>query len=176
MIPTSLKRRILQAAAGGAIAIAAVLVGHFEPGKERGRPYLDPVGVLTVCDGHTGSDIDPNRIYSDAECDAWTREDLAEAEAIFNRWVPQQVREAMPQTAIGGFISFIYNVGPGKPGRKDGFVWLKNGRHSTMLLKLQAGDLAGACEQLNYWIKAGGRVLPGLVNRREAEEWVCSLS
>lgn len=175
MIPAGLKRKILTAAGAGALAVAGVLVTHFEPARVRGKPYLDPVGILTVCDGHTGGDIDPKRIYTDAECDAWRDADLAEAKAVFDRWVPAAVRDGMQATAVGGFISFIFNVGPGKPGVKDGFVWLKNGRHSTMLMRLQAGDIKGACAQLDAWIKAGGRVLPGLVTRREAEEWSCLL-
>ena len=32
-----------------------------------------------------------------------------------------------------------------------------------------AGDMAGAAGELRKWIRAGGRVLPGLVLRREAE-------
>lgn len=54
---------------------------HFEPGKVRGKPCIDPGGVLTVCDGQTGRGIDPKRIYTDAECDAWRESDLAEADA-----------------------------------------------------------------------------------------------
>lgn len=174
MIPDSLKRLLQAAAAGGcAVVVAGVLVSWFEPAKDRGKPYRDATGIWTVCDGHTGPDVDPSKQYSDAECDALRDADLAEANAIFERWVPQDVRRRMPAAAAGGFISFIFNVGPGKPGKKDGFVWLKNGRHSTMLLRLQAGDIAAACGQLDAWIQAGGKVLPGLVNRRNAEEWVC---
>jgi len=53
MIAEGLKRKLLAAAGAGSLVIAGVLVTHFEPGKVRGKPYIDPVGVLTVCDGHT---------------------------------------------------------------------------------------------------------------------------
>lgn len=160
MIPAGLKRKLRAAAAGGAIAIAAVLVGHFEPGKERGRPYLDPVGVLTVCDGHTGPDIDPSRVYSDAECDAWTREDLAEAEAAVQRLV----RVPLSKWQRAALIDFVYNVGAGNLAK------------STLLRRLNAGDYDGACAEYRRWVYAGGRKFQGLVNRREADEWVCRQS
>lgn len=70
MISESLKRKLMAAASAGSIASAGVLVSRFEPGKIRGEPYVDPVGVLAVCDGHTGPDINPNRVYTDAWRDA----------------------------------------------------------------------------------------------------------
>lgn len=41
---------------------------------------------------------------------------------------------------------------------------------STLVRKLNAGDYAGACEQIKRWTYAGGKNLQGLVNRR-AEEY-----
>ena len=38
--------------------------------------YRDVVGVLTVCDGHTGADIISSKRYSDAECNALLKADL----------------------------------------------------------------------------------------------------
>lgn len=40
---------------------------------------------------------------------------------------------------------------------------------STLVRKLVAGDRAGAAEQFLRWNKAGGRVMPGLTNRRQDE-------
>jgi len=44
-----------------------------------------------------------------------------------------------------------------------------NLRHSTLLRMVNAGDFLGAADQFLRWNKAGGKVLPGLVLRREAE-------
>jgi GH24 family phage-related lysozyme (muramidase) len=52
---------------------------------------------------------------------------------------------------------FIYNVGAG------------NFRASTLLKKLNARDYAGAAAELDKWDHAGGRVLAGLLKRRQAE-------
>jgi len=160
MIPKALKRKLLAAAGAGALAIAGVLVSHFEPAKERGRPYLDPVGVLTVCDGHTGPDIDPNRIYSDRECDAWRDQDLAKADAAVRRLV----HVPLNKWQRAALIDFTYNVGSGNLAK------------STLLRKLNAGDYDGACAEYRRWVYAKGRKFQGLVNRREADEWVCRQS
>ncbi|MEM8160415.1 lysozyme, partial [Morganella morganii] len=51
----NLSKKVIAAAAGGAISAALVLIPAYE-GVEY-RPYRDVAGVLTVCYGHTGSDI-----------------------------------------------------------------------------------------------------------------------
>ena len=61
------------------------------------------------------------------------------------------------QSQYDAMISFTFNLGPG------------NLRSSTLLKKLNAGDRAGAADEFLKWTKAGGKTLPGLVKRREAE-------
>ncbi|SIT00157.1 lysozyme [Achromobacter sp. MFA1 R4] len=127
----------------------------------RGKPCIDPVGVRTVCDGHTGPDIDPKRIYTDAECDAWRDADLAEADAAMRRLITEPLND-WQRAAL---IDFTYNLGAG------------NLAASTMRRKFNARDYVGGCAELNRWVK--GRqsgvlvTLPGLVTRREANAWVC---
>ncbi|MCY1197258.1 Phage lysozyme [compost metagenome] len=163
MIPQDLKRKILAASGAGAIVIAGILAALFEPGKERGKPYLDPVGVLTVCDGHTGSDIDRKRIYTDAECNAWRDADLATADRAVRRLITVPLND-WQRAAL---IDFTYNLGAG------------NLEQSTMRRKFNAGDYVGGCAELDRWVK--GRVggvlvtLPGLVTRRDVDKWVCLL-
>ena len=55
MISQSLKNKIIAAAAGGAIAIAAVMVKPLE-GVEY-DPYRDAIGVWAVCYGQNGKEI-----------------------------------------------------------------------------------------------------------------------
>ena len=74
MISKTLKRQILAAAAGGAIAIAAVIIKPLEGVKY--DPYYDVVGVLTICYGHTAKDIMLGKSYTPAEYEALLNKDL----------------------------------------------------------------------------------------------------
>ncbi|MGB3287966.1 MAG: glycoside hydrolase family protein [Burkholderiaceae bacterium] len=134
--------------------------------------YLDPIRIPTICEGWTRG-VKLGDVATDAECDELTLQGLREADAIFTRWVPEWVRASMSASSYAAFLSFLYNVGPGGKGVKDGFVWLKSGRHSTMLARLQVGDVAAACRQLPAWASAGGKRLRGLVIRRDAEMKLC---
>ncbi|EJF9757256.1 lysozyme [Salmonella enterica] len=143
----------------GAVAIAAAMLGGHD-GLEGRRyiPYRDVAGVLTVCDGHTGKDIIPGKRYTDAECDALLDKDLKRVKAQ----VDPLIKVSIPESERAAFYSFAYNVGTGAFAR------------STLLKKLNAGDHAGACNELKRWTYAGGRQWKGLVTRREIEREVCA--
>ncbi|EGL8528051.1 lysozyme [Salmonella enterica] len=143
----------------GAVAIAAAMLGGHD-GLEGRRyiPYRDVAGVLTVCDGHTGKDIIPGKRYTDAECDALLDKDLNRVKAQ----VDPLIKVSIPESERAAFYSFAYNVGTGAFAR------------STLLKKLNAGDHAGACNELKRWTYAGGRQWKGLVTRREIEREVCA--
>ncbi|WP_283439739.1 lysozyme [Serratia sp. CC22-02] len=151
-----MKKRLLGAVAGGAIAIAAVLIPSLE-GVEY-KPYRDVVGVLTVCYGHTGPDIIPDKTYTEAECKAMLDKDLVP----FARSVERSVKVPASEYQKAALISFSYNVG------------VKAFESSTLLKKLNAGDSRGACDEMRRWNKAGGKVWKGLINRREVEREICN--
>lgn len=105
---STLRNKIAASIGGGAIAIATVMLS----GKDglEGREYVayrDVVGVLTVCDGHTGSDIIPGKRYTDKECDALTRKDLTRIAAQVDPHIKVQTTE----TQRAAIYSFAYNVG-----------------------------------------------------------------
>jgi len=58
---------------------------------------------------------------------------------------------------LSAISDFSYNLGLGAL------------RGSTLRKRLLAGDMAGAAIELRRWVRGGGRVLPGLVIRRETE-------
>lgn len=156
MIPAKLKQGVALAAAGGAAAIAAVLIQWHE--GVRYVPYADPGnGTLTVCYGHTGPDIVPHKRYTPAECQALLRVDQAKAVAVVNRLV----RVPVSKYERAALIDFAYNKGAGALAS------------STLLRLVNAGQHAAACDQYQRWVHAGGRKLPGLVNRADADAWVC---
>jgi len=156
----SLRKKLLSVIAGGGSAIAIAIVMLSGSGGLEGRvyvPYLDVVGVLTVCDGHTGSDIIRDKRYSDAECDVLTRADLKRIAGQ----IDPHIKVSLPDTTHAALYSFAYNVGSGA------FI------SSTLLKLLNRGDIAGACSQLRRWIYAGGKPWRGLMTRRDVEREVC---
>lgn len=150
-----LKKRLVAGTAGGVLALAAVLVQWHE-GK-RYEPYRDGGGVLTVCHGHTGKDVTPGEIYSEEECTALMTQDLQVARSTVERYVTIQLTD-LQKAAL---TSFVYNIGSGA------FA------NSTLLKKLNAGDIQGACDQMRRWKYDEGKVSNGLINRREVERELC---
>lgn len=151
----NLIKKVMAAAGGGAIAAALVLIPAYE-GVEY-KPYPDVGGVLTVCYGHTGSDIQTGKIYTDAECKVLLHDDLSKV----RRAVDPMIKVPIDSNTRAAIYSFVYNVGPGAFSR------------STMLRKLNTGDIAGACDEMKRWTFAGGKKWQGLINRRETENAVC---
>ncbi len=149
--------KALIASGASALAIAAAMVMPFE-GVEY-KPYYDVVGVLTVCYGHTGDDIIPDKTYTKAECKQLLDNELklvkAQVDPLITVEIPEPTRAAL--------YSFTYNVGIG------------NFSSSTLLKLLNRSEFIPACEQLKRWVYAGGRKWKGLATRREIEEEVCKL-
>lgn len=138
----------------GVIAAAIGLVAAWE-----GRSlvaYVDPVGIPTICDGFTHG-VKMGDVATPERCDALTEQEVRKALAVVDRSVPQ----TLPDGVRVALASFVYNVGAGAYGS------------STLLRKLRAGDLAGACNQLPRWVYAGDKKLRGLELRREAERKIC---
>lgn len=158
---TSLRNKIAATLGGGAIAIATVMLSG-KNGLE-GReyvPYHDVVGVLTVCDGHTGSDIVQGKQYTDKECDELTRKDLT----LISSKIDPHIKVPTTETQRAAIYSFAYNVGT--PAAIN----------STLLRKLNDRDYDGACAELKRWVYAGGKKWKGLMNRRDVEYEVCTWS
>jgi len=137
-----------------AMTLALPLLQHWE-GK-RNEPYRDIVGVLTVCYGETQG---PMRHFTDAECTAKlkTRVEADYAKPIL-ACVPALGQRPYP---FGASISLSYNIGA------RAFCG------STVARRFRAGDWRGGCDAFRMWNKAGGKVVNGLVRRREAERAMC---
>ena len=71
------------------------------------------------------------------------------------------------------YVSLAFNIGLGKDGVADGFCHVKRGGNSTIVLRLKAGDYAGACEGILSWDKFQGKTLAGLSKRRQSEYRQC---
>ena len=140
----------------GATAVALVIpvVTYYE-GKVN-RTYVDPVGVLTSCYGHTGPELKPGQTFTDEQCLAQLEADLTKHAIALDC-----VRVPLTDGQKAAFLSFAFNVGNGA------FC------SSTLVRRANTGDMPGACAELSKWVYAGGKQLPGLVKRRAAERAMC---
>lgn len=150
----AIKTRLVQVGAAGVIAAAGALAYYFE--GEHHTPYLDPIGIPTVCVGETGQVVVLGKTYAPEECARLYVDSLNIAASHVQRCTP-----GVPEGMKPALISFTFNVGGGAYCR------------STLARKANAGDLVGACKELLRWTYAGGRQLPGLVARRKAEADQC---
>lgn len=131
------------------------------------KAYPDPGsgGVpFTIGWGHTKG-VKKGDTCTKEQAEQWLTDDMAEAYAV----VDKAVKVPLSEKQRDALCSFVFNVGPGRKGVKDGFVTLKSGKQSTMLTKLNAGDYTGAAAQFPLWTKASGKSMRGLVIRRGKE-------
>lgn len=131
------------------------LISGFE--DTRFKAYDDGVGVWTI---GTGTTVYPNgvKVKQGDTCTleqakTYFKHDLAK----FEKTVNESVTVPLTQNQFDALVSLTYNIGSGAFN------------NSTLLKKLNKGDYQGAADQFLAWKKAGGKVLPGLVRRREAE-------
>jgi lysozyme len=136
----------------------------------RYRPYRCPARLWTVGVGHV---IDPahigvkyeernnlpipdgwDRKFGEAEVDAILAKDLARFEAGVVRLCPA----GLTQSRFDALVSFAFNVGLG------------NLQRSSIRMRHNRGEYDSAAEAFMMWTKAAGRVLPGLVKRRQDEK------
>ena len=160
------KARWVVAAIATSVTVAAAFVKPHE--GTRYTAYRDPIGIWTICEGHTRG-VREGMTATSSQCDEWLRQDLLEANEIVDRCITSP----MTINQRAALISFAFNVGAGGKGIKDGLCWLKSGNQPQIRIRANASDWQGACNSLMSWNKAGGIVFPGLVKRREAERALC---
>ncbi|MBN3816266.1 lysozyme [Paraburkholderia sp. Se-20369] len=156
------KKTLAGVVGAAAAALLVSVVPKFEGVKLIG--YRDPIGIPTKCMGDTTNVVVGQR-YSDAECrESLERQLISHAEPVL-KCTPGLKGHTYQLAAA---VSFAYNVGPAAYCG------------STTAKRFNAGDWRGACRALNeadngrpQWVTAGGRVLPGLVQRRAEERALC---
>jgi len=143
----------------------------------KNRPYLCPAHIWTVGYGHVlyqdqirlpvvtdkpnivirkkySLKPEDNRVWSKEEIEKLFANDVASFERGVLRLVPGCVGR---QGSFDALVSFAFNAGLG------------NLQRSTIRMKANRGDWEGAAEAFMMWTKGGGRVLPGLLKRRQSE-------
>jgi len=143
------------------------MIKHHEGVKQ--KPYQCPALLWTVGVGHV---IDPNHIkvpIAERKAlpipDGWNRtlsmgevdEILAQDLQRFESGVRRLCPDGLTSGRFGALVSFAFNVGLG------------NLQRSTLRMKHNRGEYEDAAEAFLDWTKAGGKVLKGLVSRRNDE-------
>ena len=140
----------------GAVALAVVGLGPDE--GLRTTAYLDVVGIPTVCFGETRG-VSLGDTYTVAECEAML---MVRAQEFEDRIKPCIANyNKLPVEVRASLIRLSYNIGTGA------FCG------STIVKKLNRGDIRGACNGFPAWKYAGGKVIRGLQLRREREKKQC---
>lgn len=122
--------------------------------------YKCPAGVWTIGYGYTGPDV--------KEGCAWTQ---ARADDMLLKYASRVFKSALDTSPVlqyqtpekqAAIADFIYNCG------------LDAYKKSTLKKRVDATDWPGAIVELKKWNKGGGKVLKGLVRRRQREaELLC---
>jgi lysozyme len=138
--------------------LAAELCRRFEGFSS--KPYLCPAGIPTIGYGST--------YYADGRKVQLTDAPMSKEDAdallmveLKHTYAPGVLRLcpilANDSSKFNAIVDFVYNLGVGRL------------QTSTLRRKINAQDWDGAKEQLMLWTRGGGKVLPGLVKRRQAE-------
>lgn len=148
--------------AGGALVAGVYLIVPHE-GEVR-RTYLDPVGILTACFGHTGPELRPGQEFTEQQCLDMLAEDLSE----HNQQLMSVVEVPLQPHQHAAFLSLHYNIGHG------------NFRASTLLDRLNKGETTTACAEIMRWHYAGKKDCYdrdnncyGIIERRYKEHAMC---
>jgi lysozyme len=147
---------------------ALIMIRHHE--GTRMKPYQCPAALHTIGVGHVlypeqaklkmedrikyPLKPEDNRTFTMGEVDAILAKDLERFERGVRTYCPAAVNR---QGWLDALVSFSFNVGLGTLQR------------STLRAKFNRGDYEGAAEEFLKYTKAGGKVLKGLVNRRNDE-------
>jgi lysozyme len=143
------------------------LIKKFEGFRE--NAYLCPAGLPTVGYGSTyvnGVKVKIGDIITQEKAEIQLMSDCAKFEDIIKKHVKQPLTHGM----FDALVSIVYNVGPGVKDVKSGIIFLKDGSHSTLLNKVNLPDKVGAGLEFLKWTRSGGKILSGLVKRRQAEK------
>ena len=136
------------------------LAKHFEgfhrvarADPSRAQPYICPAGYWTIGYGHLCEPTHPP--ITEVEAENYLASDLQTALAATLRYCPVLATE--PEGRLAAIVDFTFNLGAGRL------------QTSTLRRRINQRDWGAAGQDLRRWVYGGGKVLPGLVSRREAE-------
>ncbi len=126
-------------------------VARADPG--RAQPYICPAGYWTIGYGHLCDPKHPP--ITEAEAEIYLARDLHLALAATLRYCPVLATES--EGRLAAIVDFTFNLGAGRL------------QSSTLRRRINQRDWSVAALELQRWVRGGGKILTGLVVRREAE-------
>tara|TARA_R100000995_G_scaffold38402_1_gene17753 strand:- start:301 stop:744 length:444 start_codon:yes stop_codon:yes gene_type:complete len=114
--------------------------------------YQCAAGVWTIGYGST-KNVKEGDTLTQKEADNLLLHEMQE----YEDYIKELVKVPLKQNQFDALVSWVFNLGPA------------NLKASTMLKFLNAGDYHLIPSQIKRWNKASGKVLEGLIRRREAE-------
>lgn len=140
-----------------AIALAKRFEGFHRIAKSdplrRAHPYICPAGYWTIGYGRLCKPDHPP--INEEEGEAYLRQDLRTALTATLRYCPVLATE--PEERLAAIVDFTFNLCAGRL------------QASTLRRRINQRDWIAASQELRRWIYGRGKVLPGLVARREVE-------
>lgn len=115
--------------------------------------YVCPAGFWTIGYGHLCKPDHPPITLEEAE--AYLEQDLIIALKATLRYCPVLATE--PKNRLAAIVDFTFNLGAGRL------------QTSTLRRRINQRDWTGAAQELRRWVYGGGKILPGLILRRDAE-------
>ena len=145
----------------------------------RNRPYLCPAHIWTIGYGHVlyQDQIRLPVVRVDGKDVPMIRKEMPLKPEDNRVWTKAEINELFAQD-VATFERGVLRLAPGLAGRQGGFdacvsfafnAGLGNFQRSTIRMKANRREWEAAADAFMMWTKGGGRVLPGLVRRREAE-------
>lgn len=131
------------------------LIGNVE--SCRRDSYICPAGVITDGIGNTRG-VKPGVRKTDEQIAQDWLANILDAEKCVNIYGNGK---QLSDNTFSAVTSITFNCG------------CATMRKSTLFKNLQQGNIKEACGQFPRWVYGGGKVLPGLVTRRDAEKQLC---
>jgi len=131
----------------------AELITSFE--GLRLHAYRDTGGVLTIGYGHTGPDVRPDTVWTKEQAIQTFKKDAEEREKQLTRMLNGY---PTTQNQFDALLSLGYNIGMYALEHK-----------STTFKEHKAGNYARAAAAFMNWVKDNGKIIGGLIRRRQAE-------
>ena len=153
-----------KAAVGTAAAVISICVPCLQVWEGMDKvARVDSIGTghpVTYCYGQTDEfgGVKAGTTFTTQQCN----ELLAKSLPAYLAKIDPCITAPIPDKSKAALLDASYNAGPAAICR------------SPMVAKMNAGDVRGGCEAFSGWyVRASGRVVPGLINRRNGEKKLC---